>query len=140
MALAGLEEGLLIPTKRSFARLLCWDRIHRCWRKQGHGRVNHRALVESCDVYFYKLGKRLGVDTIAHYAKMCGLGRIRNLSLDLTKKELIPTSQWKLKRFGIPWQPGETISVAIGQGCPRNASSNGRAYVVIFNGAFTSLR
>jgi penicillin-binding protein 2 len=62
------------------------------------------------------VGKRLGVDKIAHYAKMFGLGRISDFELGFDKKGLIPTSQWKLQRFGIPWQPGETISVAIGQG------------------------
>jgi penicillin-binding protein 2 len=119
MALAGLEEGVIDPNEELFCggSFAMGSHIHRCWRKQGHGRVNlHRALVESCDVYFYKLGKRLGVDRIAHYAKMCGLGRSSEFELGSDKEGLIPTSQWKLKRFGIPWQPGETISVAIGQG------------------------
>ncbi len=119
MALAGLEEGVIDPTEEIYCNgsFAMGSHVHRCWRKQGHGKVNfHRALVESCDVYFYKLGKRLGVDTIARYAKMCGLGKSSEFELGFDKEGLIPTSQWKLKRFGIPWQPGETISVAIGQG------------------------
>ena len=119
MALAGLEEGVVDPSEEIFCNgsFAMGNHIHRCWRKQGHGRVNfHRALVESCDVYFYNLGKRLGVDRIAHYAKMCGLGRGSDFELGFDKDGLIPTSQWKLQRFGVPWQPGETISVAIGQG------------------------
>lgn len=118
MALAGLEEGLIDPEEEVFCNgsFSLGDHVFHCWRKQGHGWVNlHRALVESCDVYFYKLGKRLGVDKIAQYARMCGLGRATGFELGSEKDGLIPTSQWKLKRFGVPWQPGETISTSIGQ-------------------------
>jgi penicillin-binding protein 2 len=118
MALAGLEEGLIDPQEEVFCdgKFSLGDHIFHCWRKQGHGKVNfHRALVESCDVYFYKLGKRLGVDKIAHYAKMCGLGQPTGFELGSEKGGLIPSSEWKLKRFGIPWQQGETISTSIGQ-------------------------
>ena len=117
MALAGLEEGL-DPREEFFCdgKFPFGEHTFRCWRKQGHGRVAlHRAIVESCDVYFYKLGKRLGVDKIHHYAKMCGLGTISGYELGAEKEGLIPSSPWKLKRFGVPWQPGETISTAIGQ-------------------------
>jgi penicillin-binding protein 2 len=119
MALAGLEEGVIDPLEEVFCNgsFTLGNRTYHCWRKQGHGRVNlHRALVESCDVYFYNVGKRLGVDRIAEYAKMCGLGRSTGFELGFEKDGLIPTSQWKLQKFGIPWQPGETMSVAIGQG------------------------
>jgi len=118
MALAGLEEGLIDAQEEVFCdgRFNLGNHVFRCWRRQGHGKVNfHRALVESCDVYFYKLGRRLGVDKIAHYAGMCGLGRASGFELGSEKDGLIPTSQWKLKRFGVPWQPGETISTSIGQ-------------------------
>jgi len=118
MALAGLEEGLINPEEEVFCdgAFHLGNHMFRCWRKQGHGRVNfHRALVESCDVYFYKLGKRLGVDKIAQYARMCGLGQSTGFELGSEKDGLIPSSQWKLKRFGVPWQPGETISTSIGQ-------------------------
>jgi penicillin-binding protein 2 len=118
MALAGLEEGLIDPQEEVFCegRFNLGDHVFRCWRKQGHGKVNfRRALVESCDVYFYKLGKRLGVDKIAEYARICGLGRASGFELGSEKDGLVPTSQWKEKRFGIPWQPGETLSTSIGQ-------------------------
>ena len=117
MALAGLEEGL-DPREEAFCdgKFPFGEHTFRCWRKQGHGRVAlHRAIVESCDVYFYKLGKRLGVDKIHHYARMCGLGTVSGYELGSEKEGLIPSSQWKLKRFGVPWQPGETISTSIGQ-------------------------
>jgi penicillin-binding protein 2 len=119
MALAGLEEGVIDPSEEIFCNgsFTLGNRTYHCWRKEGHGRVNlHRGLVESCDVYFYNVGKRLGVDRIAQYAKMCGLGRSTGFELGFEKDGLIPTSQWKLQKFGIPWQPGETMSVAIGQG------------------------
>lgn len=118
VALAGLEEGIISPTEETSCggSYTVGAYTHRCWRKQGHGSVNmHRALVESCDVYFYKLGRRLGVDRIAHYANMCGLGLKTEFDLGSEKEGLIPTSKWKLKRFGEPWQAGETVSVAIGQ-------------------------
>ena len=117
MALAGLEEGL-DPREEMFCdgKFPFGEHTFRCWRKQGHGRVPlHRAIVESCDVYFYKLGKRLGVDKIHHYAKMCGLGVVSGYELGSEREGLIPSSRWKLRRFGVPWQPGETISTSIGQ-------------------------
>jgi penicillin-binding protein 2 len=118
MALAGLEEGLIDPQEQVFCggSFKLGDHTFRCWRKQGHGRVDlHRAIVESCDVYFYTLGRRLGVDKIAQYSEMCGLGRASGFELGSEQEGLIPTSEWKLRRFGIPWQPGETISTSIGQ-------------------------
>lgn len=118
VALAGLEEGLITPDEETFCSgsYTMGRRTYRCWRRGGHGNVAlHRALVESCDVYFYKLGRRLGVDKIAEYAHMCGLGREPKFDLGRDKGGLIPTTQWKLKRWGVPWQAGETISTSIGQ-------------------------
>ena len=109
---------------------------YRCWRKHGHGRVDfHRALVESCDVYFYRVGRRLGVDTIARYAHMCGLGKRTDFELGSEKMGLIPTSKWKLKRWGIPWQTGETISTSIGQSFVLvTPLQTARLIAAIFNG------
>jgi penicillin-binding protein 2 len=76
----------------------------------------HRAIVESCDVYFYNLGKMLGVDRIAAYARAFGLGAPLGIDLPREKGGLIPTKQWKLSRLRQPWQMGETISLSIGQG------------------------
>jgi penicillin-binding protein 2 len=118
VALAALEEGVVTPEEEIFCNgtYSLGNATYRCWKKQGHGRVNlHRALVESCDVYFYTLGRRLGVDKIAQYARRMGLGKETGLDLDHEKSGLIPTTQWKLKRWGIPWQRGETVITAIGQ-------------------------
>lgn len=118
-AAAALEEGAVTP----FTSIFCGggyhfaNRTYRCWKKGGHGTVDlHRALVESCDVYFYQVGQRLGVDTIADYAKRLGMGAVTGIALDHEKPGLIPTSEWKRARFGEPWFSGETLSVAIGQG------------------------
>ena len=89
----------------------------RCWRKQGHGCLSfHRGLVESCDVFFYEAGGRLGVDAIADYSRRYGLGEPTGLGLRAEEPGLIPDSDWKKRRFGERWYPGETLSVAIGQG------------------------
>ena len=76
----------------------------------------HKAIVQSCDVYFYQVGQRLGVDRLAHYARLFGLGKPTGIPLSSEKDGLIPSSAWKLKRYKIAWQPGETLSLAIGQG------------------------
>lgn len=118
VALAGLEEGRVDPRESVFCPGYYFLGGHRygCWRKHGHGRVDiHRALVESCDVYFYQMGKRLGVDGIAQYAKMLGFGEKTGLDVGHEKDGLVPTKSWKLKRLGVPWQEGETISTSIGQ-------------------------
>jgi penicillin-binding protein 2 len=118
VALAGLEERVIDPEEE----IACpgyytlGNRTYNCWQETGHGAVKlHRALKESCDVYFYKIGNRLGIDTIAHYAKLCGLGQKTGFELDNEKEGLIPTTEWKLRRWGVPWQAGETISASIGQ-------------------------
>jgi penicillin-binding protein 2 len=118
VALAALEEGVIRPDER----LTCdgkypfSGRTFHCWKEHGHGTVNfYRALKESCDIYFYKVGNRLGVDRIARYAKKLGLGRRAEFDAGREKAGLIPTTAWKLKRFGVPWQAGETISASIGQ-------------------------
>ena len=118
VALAGLEEGIIDPREE----LLCkgsyafGDRKYRCWKRYGHGKVDlYKALKESCDIYFYEIGKRLGVSKIALYAKKFGLGKKTGIDIGKEEEGLIPTPEWKLNRFHIPWQPGETLSLSIGQ-------------------------
>jgi penicillin-binding protein 2 len=118
-ALAALEEKVITPdTVFSCSGAFPFgNRDYHCWKKEGHGRPDlKRAIVESCDVYFYQVGLRLGVDRIAKYASAVGLGKSTGYPLGQEKPGLVPTSAWKLKRFRIPWQTGETLSVAIGQG------------------------
>src|SRR5207245_13936 len=87
------------------------------WGKGGHGPGNlHKAIVESCDVFFYQVGRRLGVDGIAEYAHRLGLGLPTGIALPHEQIGTIPDTEWKRRRFGQPWFEGETLSVAIGQG------------------------
>ncbi|HVO67425.1 MAG TPA: penicillin-binding protein 2 [Syntrophales bacterium] len=119
VAAAALEEGLITP-ETSFncnGAFELGNRTYKCWQKHGHGRVNlHRAIVESCDVYFYNVGKLVGVDKLAEYARGFGLGQLTGIDLPREKSGLIPTKEWKQARFGEAWQMGETISISIGQG------------------------
>ena len=91
--------------------------VFRCWNQYGHGKVSlHRAIVESCDVYFYELGLKLGPERIAHYAPLLGLGTPTGLGLPQELPGLIPTPPWKLRTYGDSWKDGETLNIAIGQG------------------------
>lgn len=119
VALAALQEGLMsqdstvfCPGYYEFA-----GRRYRCWRDHGHGTVSlQNAIVQSCDTYFYSTGMRLGVDKIAHYSQMFGLGQRTGIGLPGENPGLIPTSKWKKQATGVPWQKGETLSISIGQG------------------------
>jgi len=117
-AIAGLEEGI-IDENTTFDCLgyhKYGDRVFRCWKRTGHGKVNVvRALAESCDVFFYQVGQKLGVDRLAWYAKACGLGSRTGIDLDYEARGLVPTKAWKRRRLGMSWQGGETLSVSIGQ-------------------------
>ena len=119
MAIAGLEEGAVQPetTISDPGFYNFGNRAFRDWKKGGHGSVDlHKAIVQSCDVYFYQLGPRLGVDRIAKWSRAFGLGEKSGVALDDERSGLIPDTEWKRKRYRQPWFPGETVSVAIGQG------------------------
>jgi penicillin-binding protein 2 len=119
-AAAGLAEGVITPDSLVYCpgAYRFGNRTYRCWKHDGgHGSVNlKRALSESCDVYFYQIGQRLGVSRIAAYAGHLGLGRKTGVEMEHEKSGLIPTPDWKMKTYGKPWQEGETLSIAIGQG------------------------
>ena len=118
-ALAGLEEGVIDENTTFYCpgSYKYGNRSYGCWKAQGHGKVNVvEALAQSCDVFFYHVGKKLGVDRLAWYATNCGLGSKTGINLDRESGGLIPTAAWKKKRFGISWQGGENLSIAIGQG------------------------
>ncbi len=119
VAAAGLEDGLIDPNRRIYCPgfFRFGNRTYRCWKHEGHGSVDlHRALVESCDVYFYTIGRDLGVDRLAFFARGFALGRPTGISLPQEMSGLVPTSSWKERRFKEPWMAGETISASIGQG------------------------
>ncbi len=118
-ALAGLQEGVITADETIFCpgHYRFGNRTYRCWRRGGHGKVDMiQAIARSCDVYFYQVGQRLGIDRLAFYANSAGLGKRTGIALDHESRGLVPTAAWKKKRTGIAWQEGETLSVAIGQG------------------------
>jgi penicillin-binding protein 2 len=93
------------------------NRWFRCWNKSGHGSVDlHTGIMQSCDVYFYTSGQRLGIERLAEYVRRFGLGFPTGVALPHEASGIIPDGEWKRKRFDAPWYPGETLSVAIGQG------------------------
>ncbi len=118
-AYAALEEQAVDPEDTVFCPgyFRLGRRVYRCWRRGGHGEVDlHDALVQSCDVYFYTVGHKMGIDTLARYAKMLGMGNLTHVNLIGEKPGLVPTQEWKLKARGEEWLAGETISASIGQG------------------------
>lgn len=118
-ALAAISEGIITPDATFFCggSLNFGNRRYGCWKRGGHGTVDfQRALTESCDVYFYSVGMRLGVDKIAKYATSLGLGKKTGIELEHEKAGIIPSTEWKQQRYKEKWQDGETLSVAIGQG------------------------
>jgi len=117
--IAGLEEGVINEDTKFYCPgyYRCGNRTFRCWKRGGHGSVDIiDALAQSCDVFFFQLGEKLGVDRLARYATSCGLGMSTEIKLDNEAPALVPSSAWKLRKIGVPWQAGETLSVAIGQG------------------------
>lgn len=119
VAAAALEEGIVTPetTVQCPGYAYHYGRKFHCWRRSGHGRMNlHSALVQSCDVYFYHLGKQLGIERIAEYAKKFGLGAPTGIDMPSEAEGIIPSPEWKKRTRNQEWYLGETISVAIGQG------------------------
>lgn len=91
-------------------------KVYHCWKRGGHGQTNLvKAIRESCNVFFQKAANRMDIDDLAHYAKAFGLGSRTGISLPREVSGLIPTKEWKMKRYGQEWQAGETLSCAIGQ-------------------------
>lgn len=118
-AIAGLEEhAISYQTTADCKGGISYGKWHfGCWRSEGHGVVSlHRAIVESCDVFFYEVGKRLGIDKIHDYAIKLGLGKETGIELGTEREGLIPNTAWKRENKKLPWFLGETFIAAIGQG------------------------
>jgi penicillin-binding protein 2 len=118
-AIAALEEGVIDKNTTFYCPgyYKYGNRVYRCWRPAGHDSVNVvKALAQSCDVFFYQVGQKLGIDRLSMYAIASGLGSPTGIDLDHEASGLIPTKEWKKRRTGVAWQGGETLSVAIGQG------------------------
>ena len=119
VALAALDGDIVNPNQRflcSGYTELGKSRFY-CWKRGGHGMMDmNSGIAQSCDTYFYEVAKRVGVDTIATMARRFGLGESLGIELPSEQKGLIPTRDWKLAVHGVPWQKGETLIIAIGQG------------------------
>ncbi len=118
-AIAAMEETAIDVHTTSFCPgyYVFGNRRYHCWSKYGHGKLSvEAAIAQSCDVFFYQAGEKIGVDALAQYARGCGLGRSTGIALDHERNGLIPTAAWKRKRFQESWHAGETLSISIGQG------------------------
>lgn len=119
VALAALEAGIIAPDQTIFCNgvtELGNARFH-CWKKWGHGHMDmHEAIEQSCDIYFYEIAKRLGIDRIAEMSRRFGLGEPVDIDLPGARSGVIPTRDWKAATIGQPWQKGETLIAGIGQG------------------------
>jgi penicillin-binding protein 2 len=138
VAAAGLAEGVIDATSEVFCpgHFRLGRRVYRCWKRGGHGPVTlETALAGSCDVYFYELGKILGVETLARYARRFGLGSATGIDIPGEVGGLVPTPEWKQRVRGERWIDGETISLSIGQGANLTTPIQlAVAYAAIANG------
>ena len=119
LALAALETGMQEPSKTVSCggSLTFGNKTFRCWKEKGHGPVEmHRAIVQSCDVYFYRLGLKLGPDPVATVERGAGLGTITGIDLPGERKGLVPDPEWKLRERNEKWRDVESLLIGIGQG------------------------
>ncbi len=118
-ALAALEAGVVDLRERIDCQgtYTLADRNFRCWNRGGHGRCDmHRAMRESCDVYFYEVARRMGIETLAAMARKLGFGQTYDAGISPLATGVVPTPAWKRGKLGRPWLGGETIIAGIGQG------------------------
>ncbi len=118
-ALAALESGMIDQNHRVYCEghtELGTARFH-CWKRGGHGTLDMvGAMRESCDVYFYDIAQKIGIDRLSEMSEHLGLGRPTGIDLPGEKSGLVPSRAWKRKRFNASWQKGETLIAGIGQG------------------------
>jgi penicillin-binding protein 2 len=118
-AIGALEEGIIRPGTTFYCPgyLAVYGTVFRCHKASGHGVIDlHRALAQSCNVFFYQIGIRLEIERIARYAKLLGLGAPTGIDLPHEAPGLVPSPAWKQAAQRAQWFAGETVSVAIGQG------------------------
>jgi len=119
IATAAVETGVAEPGYSVFCTggLTLGNHTFHCWKKGGHGRMDLRdGIKHSCDVFFYETARRVGIDAIEQTARALGLGRATGIEIPGERSGLIPSQEWKLKTYKVPWQPGETLVTGIGQG------------------------
>ncbi len=119
VALTALERGVISPRAKIFCEgyVELGDGKFHCWRKEGHGMMDCAdAIAQSCDVYFYEIARRVGIDRIAEMARRFGLGEPTGIDLPGEKGGLVPDKAWKRRARGASWHQGETLVAGIGQG------------------------
>lgn len=119
VAIAALKHGIInIDTTHSCTGKIGFgNRLYHCWKTNGHGKMNVTdAIKQSCDVFFYEISKKLGIDKIAEVAKDFGLGQSYDISMPNQKTGIVPNKKWKKEKIGESWYAGETLISAIGQG------------------------
>jgi penicillin-binding protein 2 len=119
VALAGLSTGTVDTswTVHCSGGVALYGRYQHCWVPRGHGTLSmHNGIVHSCDVFFYTLGSKLGIDNLSFYGDLVGFGQTTGIDLPHEKAGLMPSEKWKLRYYRTKWYAGETPSVAIGQG------------------------
>ncbi|RUM75688.1 MAG: penicillin-binding protein 2 [Sulfurovum sp.] len=120
-ALSGLNAGVITPSRSLFARgyfqIPGNKHRFRCWKKAGHGHISlNRAIYQSCDVYFYDLAFRMGIKRYSEAMKKFGFGQKTGIDLPHERSALMPSAEWKRKRYDKFWYPGDTVNTGIGQG------------------------
>jgi len=120
-ALSGLNAGVVTPTRalyaRGFFQIPGNKHRFRCWKKSGHGHISlNRAIYQSCDVYFYDLAFRMGIKRYSAAMKKFGFGQKTGIDLPHERSALMPSAEWKRKRYDKFWYPGDTVNTGIGQG------------------------
>lgn len=119
VGLAGLESGVITASSKvdCQGKIKLGSHFFHCWKKNGHGSMTlEQALMHSCDVYFYEMAQKIGADKIIETARKLGFGEALNVGLNSESSGLLPTSDWKLRRFNDAWRMGDTLNLSIGQG------------------------
>ena len=119
VGLAGLESGVIDPQKRVYCSgvVQLGNQKFHCWKKEGHGALTlQEALRHSCDVYFYEMAQKIGVERIVETANKLGFGEAVSTEMNKDKTGLLPTPEWKLKTRKEEWRMGDTLNLSIGQG------------------------
>ncbi|WP_411837604.1 penicillin-binding protein 2 [Paracoccus sp. ME4] len=117
--MAGLEAGVIDANTNFYCPgyTTLGNRRFHCWSRGGHGSVNAiKSLEESCDVYYYELSQRVGIDRIAEMARKLGLGQRHDLPMSAVAEGIAPDRAWKMERHGQNWQVGDSLNASIGQG------------------------
>ncbi|MEE9348356.1 MAG: penicillin-binding transpeptidase domain-containing protein, partial [Robiginitomaculum sp.] len=119
VAMAGLEAGLIDPAEK----ILCTGKVNvgnrnfHCWKRRGHGPMDmHNAIKQSCDIFFYEVSQRIGMEKIRNMGERLGLGAIYPLGVGGEARGILPDDAWKQKRLGDGWRTGDTLNASIGQG------------------------